>query len=77
MNTIPGLRAGDLSLPGAAGWPSPATDAGSAHATSAQRWLDGLAGANDAVLTADLPPGAAGLSADAHAQRVLAALLDD
>lgn len=70
MNTISGLRPLDLPLAGGhtPGWPAPAG--------SPPRWLDGLAGGGaEATLTADLLPDAHGLGPEAHAERVLGALL--
>lgn len=81
MNTITGLRPAELSLPGAsatAGWPGAAVSGpAQAGSSGAPRWLDGLASADTTVLSADIPPGASGLGAAEHAQRVLAALLGD
>lgn len=73
MDTITGLRALDPRLP-AAGWPGSPAAGGLAGPS---RWLDGLAAPDGGTLTADVPPGAAGLDAAGHAQRVLAALLGD
>jgi hypothetical protein len=75
MNSIQGLRPLDLPLAGqAAAWPAaPATT--TSLGGSAARWLDGLTAGAQTTLTADVPPGASGLGAAAHAERVLAALL--
>lgn len=75
MNTIPGLRVSDLSLPGSA-WPS-APAAAASGPGGPSRWLDDLAATEGAALTADVPADASGLGAAGHAQRVLAALLAD
>jgi hypothetical protein len=75
MNTITGLRPLDLPLAGhAAAWAATPA-AASASLGNAPRWLDGLAAGAAPTLTADVPPGASGLGAAAHAERVLAALL--
>ena len=80
MNTVSGTVSGfssfDLGLrPLATAGAVPAAQAGGSEAGS--RWIDGLDGPGGATLSADLTPGAAGLSAAEHAQRVLGHLLDD
>ena len=81
MNSITGLRPPDLGLSGttsgAWGAAAASAQAGAGVGGGAQRWLDGLASADGAVLNADVPAGASGLSAAEHAQRVLGALLGD
>lgn len=76
MNTLTGLRLADPGLSSVSIGALGTAAAPSASGASGTRWLDGLDGPAPGVLAVEPLAGGVGLDAAAHAQRVLAQLID-